>query len=99
MLQMLQGHLCGELGYLQSLVVSLQLSAESLQFAASQYGPAVLALQLVLLLHHLEELLLQNLHLFLITTMLLQLQEHGKSETIRASISPLSLLCQFSEKH
>lgn len=59
----------------------LQLSAESLQFAASQHGPAVLALQLVLLLHHLEQLLLQNLQLLLIAPVLLQLQRTRKTKS------------------
>lgn len=59
--------------------MSLQLSAEPLQFAASQHCTAVLALQLVLLLHHLEKLLLVNFHLLLITAMLLQLQKHTHS--------------------
>lgn len=67
---------CDELRYLQGLVVPLQLSAQSLQFTASQHSPAVLTLQLVLLLHDLEQLLLQNLQLFLITAMLLQLHKH-----------------------
>lgn len=53
----------------------LQLSAEPLQFAAGQHGPAVLALQLVLLLHHLEQLLLQDLQLLLVAPVLLQLQK------------------------
>lgn len=53
----------------------LQLSAEPLQFAAGQHGPAVLALQLVLLLHHLEQLPLQKLQLLLVTPVLLQLQK------------------------
>lgn len=66
----------------------LQLSAEPLQFTASQHGPAVLALQLVLLLHHLEQLLLQNLQLLLIAPMLLQLQ--GK----HTHTSPLSVKIQ-----
>lgn len=60
--------------YLQGLVVPLQLSAEPLQLAASQHGPAVLALQLVLLLHHLQQLLLQHLQLLLVTPVLFQLQ-------------------------
>lgn len=53
----------------------LQLSAEPLQFVAGQHSPAVLALQLVLLLHHLEQLLLQNLQLLLVAPVLLQLQK------------------------
>lgn len=60
--------------YLQGLVVPLQLSAEPLQLTASQHGPAVLALQLVLLLHHLQQLLLQHLQLLLVTPVLFQLQ-------------------------
>lgn len=59
----------------------LQLSAEPLQFTASQHGPAVLALQLILLLHHLEQLLLQNLELLLIAAMLLQLQKDTEKST------------------
>lgn len=67
---------CGEhQAYLQGLVVPLQLSAEPLQLAARQHGPAVLALQLVLLLHHLEQLLLQHLQLLLVAPVLLQLQK------------------------
>lgn len=61
--------------YLQGLVVPLQLSTQPLQFAAGQHGPAVLALQLILLLHHLKQLLLQNLQLLLVAPMLLQLQK------------------------
>lgn len=42
----------GDLGdtYLQGLVVSLQLPAQTLQFASSEDSSAVLTLQLVLLL-------------------------------------------------
>lgn len=70
-----RGELPQQQNYLQGLVVPLQLSAEPLQFAAGQHGPAVLALQLVLLLHHLEELPLQNLQLLLVASVLLQLQK------------------------
>lgn len=58
----------------------LQLSTEALQLAAGQHGSAVLALQLVLLLHHLEQLLLQHLQLLLITPVLLQLQDKKKKK-------------------
>lgn len=68
--------------YLQGLVVSLQLSTQPLQFAAGQHGPAVLALQLILLLHHLEKLLLQDLQLLLVAPVLLQLPKHDTSITI-----------------
>ncbi|TNN78224.1 hypothetical protein EYF80_011464 [Liparis tanakae] len=50
-----------------------RLSAEPLQFTASQHGAAVLALQLVLLLHGLEQLLLQDFELLLVAPVLLQL--------------------------
>lgn len=54
--------------------MSLQLTAQALQLAAGQDGLAMLALQVVLLLHQLCLLLLQNLHLFLGVTVLFQLE-------------------------
>lgn len=63
------GHTC-----LEGAVVSLQLTAQALQLAAGQDGLAMLALQVVLLLHQLCLLLLQNLHLFLGVTVLFQLE-------------------------
>lgn len=64
----------------------LQLSTEALQLAAGQHGSAVLALQLVLLLHHLEQLLLQHLQLLLITPVLLQLQDKKKKNGNREKV-------------
>lgn len=70
----------------------LQLSAEPLQFAACQHGPAVLALQLVLLLHRLEQLLLQNLQLLLVAPVLLQLHKCDMYFLPKNSITVLSAL-------
>lgn len=53
--------------------MSLELAAQALQLAAGQDGLAVLTLQVVLLLHQLRLLLLQDLHLFLGVTVLFQL--------------------------
>lgn len=64
--------ICG-VTHLEGLVVSLQLPAQSLQLAAGEDGPAVLALELVLLFHHLQQFLLQHLQLLLVTTVLFQL--------------------------
>lgn len=62
--------------HLQCLVVSLQLPTQGLQLAAGQNSPAVFTLELVLLFHHLEKLLLQNLQLLLVNPVLLQLPTH-----------------------
>lgn len=56
----------------------LELAAQALQLAAGQDGLAVLALQVVLLLHQLRLLLLQDLHLLLGVTVLLQLGQGSK---------------------
>lgn len=58
---------------LEGAVVPLELTAQALQLAAGQDGLAVLTLQVVLLLHQLCLLLLQNLHLFLGVSVLFQL--------------------------
>lgn len=63
---------------LEGTVVSLQLAAQALQLAAGQDGLAVLALQVILLLHQLRLLLLQDLHLFLGGAMLFQLGQGSK---------------------
>lgn len=63
---------------LEGAVVSLELAAQALQLAAGQDGLAVLALQVVLLLHQLRLLLLQDLHLFLGVTVLFQLGRGSK---------------------
>lgn len=59
--------------YLECPVVSLQLSAQTLQLAASQDGLAVLVPEVVLVLDQLVLLLLQRSHLFLGVTVLFQL--------------------------
>lgn len=53
--------------------MSLQLSAQTLQLAASQDGLAVLVPEVVLVLDQLVLLLLQGSHLFLGVTVLFQL--------------------------
>ena len=53
--------------------MALQLSAQALELAAGQDSLAVLATQVVLLLHQLALLLLQELHLLLGVPVLLQL--------------------------
>lgn len=63
---------------LEGAVVPLELAAQALQLAAGQDGLAVLALQVVLLLHQLRLLLLQDLHLLLGVTVLLQLGQGSK---------------------
>lgn len=63
---------------LEGAVVPLELTAQTLQLAAGQDGLAVLALQVVLLLHQLRLLLLQDLHLLLGVTVLFQLGQESK---------------------
>lgn len=60
-------------GYLQGLVVPLQLPAQALQLAAGQDGLAVLALQVDLLLHYLRLFLLHHFQTLLLAAALLQL--------------------------
>jgi len=70
------------LRYLERAVVSLQLSAEALQFAASQDRLAVLVPQVVFLLDHLVLLLLQHAHLLLGVAVLFQLSHtHTHTQT------------------
>lgn len=69
----------------------LQLPAQALQLAAGQDGLAVLALQVILLLHQLALLLLQDLHLLLRVTVLLQLGERG-AEAVGAAGQGCALL-------
>lgn len=59
--------------HLESAIVSLQLPAEALQFAAGQDGLAVLIPQVVFLLYQLVLFLLQHSHLLLSITVLFQL--------------------------
>lgn len=61
--------------YLERAVVSLQLPAKTLQFAASQDGLAVLVSQVILFLDQLVLFLLQHSHLFLGVTVLFQLSQ------------------------
>lgn len=58
--------------------MALQLPAQALELAAGQDGLAVLTAQVVLLLHQLALLLLQELHLLLGVPVLLQLGTGGQ---------------------
>lgn len=85
--------------HLEGAVVPLQLPAQALQLAPGQDGLAVLALQVILLLHQLALLLLQDLHLLLGIPVLFQLgkgsrglgwsrAELGPAEGTRARCAP-----------
>lgn len=70
--------------YLEGTVVALQLAAQALELAAGQDGLAVFTAEVVLLLHQLALLLLQELHLLLGVPVLLQLETGGQVSTLEA---------------
>lgn len=66
--------------------MALQLTAQALELAAGQDGLAMLAAQVVFLLHQLALFLLQELHLFLGVSMLLQLRTERQVNTLQGSL-------------
>lgn len=74
--------------------MALQLTAQALKLAAGQDGLAMLAAQVVFLLHQLALFLLQELHLFLGVSMFLQLRTERQVSTLQGSPhgDPRSLL-------
>ena len=74
--------------HLEGAVMALQLTAEALELAAGQDGLAVLAAQVVLLLHQLALLLLQELHLILGVPVFFQLETGTEEEPCGNSGSP-----------